>query len=358
MVMSTADDIKKSMMDSMSPEDTARWKKEVTESKETRQDKEIVFYDVLLGLSQATFQIRNLPKQYSFVEQESIIVFNKVEDVWRLPQSPGASNSSHRRHRRHGNVQDTAYRVSEMLGMPGFGNGLRHLGKFLTEFWNTNDDSIMLWRMNRVLSGVPPHVRAEALYRPIITFQVLGIERNERNFRLFAQSMLDVGINPTVAYGAHASPAMVTLARSSEEVDMLPVFVEHGYSINTVGSQGMTPFLMAATSMNETCLEVTLAFGADPHAVNAIGQGAMHLAIEQANGEDVLDDLLGVMQLLADAGVRADLADAHGRTPVTMMKDLLEGRTLGRRSMDIMFKVMSGSQAEQEYARSVREFDG
>ena len=105
------------------------------------------------------------------------------------------------------------------------------------------------------------------------------------------------------------------IAARSNNVDVMRVLIEAGADRTLKPQDGVSLFLAAAASGHVEAAKYAFEFDKDVKAVDSLGRTAMHQAVSNPRGA-TQDEMVELVQFLADIGVPLDEKDSRGRTPI------------------------------------------
>eukprot|EP01060_Flectonema_neradi_P014126 TRINITY_DN20844_c0_g2_i1.p1 TRINITY_DN20844_c0_g2~~TRINITY_DN20844_c0_g2_i1.p1 ORF type:complete len:688 (+),score=85.45 TRINITY_DN20844_c0_g2_i1:1488-3551(+) len=124
------------------------------------------------------------------------------------------------------------------------------------------------------------------------TFKGMDIHEAVRKRVLDAVAALLIN-NPDIVNEVVDGRMLVHTAAAAGDGAIMKMVLDKGGKINEKGSQGETPFLLAASSGSTTILGPLLDEGADPLAVDNLGHGIAHYAIQSPESFHFLHQRLG-----------------------------------------------------------------
>jgi ankyrin repeat protein len=105
------------------------------------------------------------------------------------------------------------------------------------------------------------------------------------------------------------------IAARENHIDVMKALIDAGADITLKPQDGVGFFLAAAASGHVEAAKFAFQYDKDVKAVDKLGRTAMHQAITNMRGA-TQDDMVEMVQYLADIGVPLDEKDSRGRTPI------------------------------------------
>ncbi len=212
--------------------------------------------------------------------------------------------------------------------------------------------------------GQPPRPSTDKLQAPDLMKLLLG-KGADPNGRLKGPTLQRAHTPGEPTLNTGSTPLM--RAAKNGDVEAIELLASHGADVNAVAKNGTTALMFAAglgrgvgtfakdyaTDTQMLAAAKTLvALGADVNAISAAGQTPMHFAAEatDANLPQPSDDMV---RFLAAHGVKLDVVDKQGRTPVEMAQGKgLRGRAGGpvkarESTIALLHALMSGQSSSQ-----------
>jgi len=115
--------------------------------------------------------------------------------------------------------------------------------------------------------------------------------------------------------GANGQMTPLLLAAKNDRVEVMKALIAAGADPKVKGQDGTTLLLAAATSGHRDAAEYAFQFDKDVKAVDDNGGTAMHKSVS-GGAPASQDDMVDLVQFLADIGVPMDELDKRGRTPI------------------------------------------
>lgn len=115
--------------------------------------------------------------------------------------------------------------------------------------------------------------------------------------------------------GSNGQMTPLLLAAKNDRVDVMKALIAAGADAKVKGQDGTTLLLAAATSGHKDAAEYAFEFDKDVKAVDDNGDTAMHKSVS-GGAPATQDEMVELVQYLADIGVPMDELDKRGRTPI------------------------------------------
>jgi ankyrin repeat protein len=115
--------------------------------------------------------------------------------------------------------------------------------------------------------------------------------------------------------GANGQFTPLLLAAKNDHVDVMKALIAAGADPKAKGQDGTTLLLASATSGHRDAAEYAYQFDKDVKAVDDGGNTAMHKSVS-GGAPASQDNMVDLVQFLADIGVPMDELDKRGRTPI------------------------------------------
>jgi ankyrin repeat protein len=162
-----------------------------------------------------------------------------------------------------------------------------------------------------IARGADPNVKNNDGETPLAQ----AVQRNQPEA---LKALLEGGANPNERLKDGSTPLNLAIERNMPGI--LEALLAGGADATTVDDRLQTTLHRAAWHRRAALVGCLLRYGANPAVSDEVGKTPLHLCVRYA-GHDNTDEIVSIIQLLADHGADVSARDQKGRTTLDVIDD-------------------------------------